>query len=417
MPIDDSLSQSEPGRGHAINDGIKSKLLYSRFTALILPALLLAQPAHKPESRKLLVICIAGLDARFLDESPSRVKIPNLRKLARSSFLAAGVVGVAPSDTVPSELSLLTGVLPSEQAVSLPDAAAKDGLKVAAVYWPNTGRARLAFNFPQSPQQGRDVAFDAVAGKSSPGGVIDTIEKALPGFQKELWDDSSSASAAIWLLQNRKADVVFLHLSDIDSEQRETGALGLYSRQALDNDDELIGRILAVVPPGMIVALVSGHGFENENYLVRPNVLLKGPRVEVEDGLIGTADRGIAGRLREYMKDGHRHGIAREVPMAEVKSKAPALGKWVAAFDTPQNYLAIAEDRGPALGPGTHKGVSGLWPTRPGYRSVFLISGQGISARKTGEIDLLQIAPTLADVIGVKLPEAKAGSLWSSIAR
>ncbi len=396
-------------------DGIKSKLLYRRLVALILPALLLAQPAHKPDARKLLVICIAGLDARFLAEPPSRVKIPNLRKLARGSFVAGGVVGVAPSDTVPSELSLLTGVLPSEQAVSLPEAAAKDGLKVAAVYWPNTGHAQLAFNFPQTPQQARDVAFDAVAQKSSPTGVIDTIEKAIPGFQKELWDDSSSASAAIWLLQNRKADVLFVHLSDIDAEQRETGALGLYSRQALDNDDELIGRILAAVPPGMTVALVSGHGFENENYVVRPNVLLKGPRVDVEDGLIGTTDRAVAERLRQYMKDGHKHGLAREVPMAEVKAKAPVLGSWVAAFDTPQNYVAVAEDRGPALGPGTHKGVSGLWPTRPGYRSVFLISGQGISAGKTGEIDLLQIAPTLADVIGVKLPQAKAGSRWASI--
>ena len=396
-------------------NAINLKLLYPRFAALILPALLLAQPAHKPESRKLLVICIAGLDARFLAETPSRVKIPNLRKLVRSSFVAGGVIGVAPSDTGPSELSLLTGVLPSEQAVSLPDAAAKDGLKVAAVYWPNTGRAQLAFNFPQVPQQARDVAFDAVAGKATPVGVIDTIGKAIPGFQKELWDDSSSASAAIWLLQNRKADVVFVHLSDIDAEQRETGALGLYSRQALDNDDELIGRILAAVPPGMVVALVSGHGFENENYVVRPNVLLKGSRVEVEDGLIGTTNRAAAERLRQYMKDGRKHGIAREVPIAEVKSKAPALGNWVAAFDTPQNYVATAEDHGPALGPGTHKGVSGLWPTRPGYRSVFLISGQGISGGKTGEIDLRQIAPTLADVIGVKLPQAKAGSLWPSI--
>jgi len=361
------------------------------------------------------VICIAGLDARFLAESPSRVKIPNLRKLERNSFVAGGVVGVAPSDTVPSEFSLVTGVLPSEQALSLPDAAVKAGLKVAAVYWPNPGRSALAFNFPQTPQQSRDVAFDTVARKSSPVGVIDAIEKAAPGFQKELWDDASSASAAIWLLQNRKADVIFVHLSDIDSEQRETGALGLYSRQALDNDDEMIGRILAAVPPGMIVALVSGHGFENENYVVRPNVLVKGSHVEVEDGLIGAPDRAIADRLRQYMKDGHKHGIAREVPMAEVKAKAPALGKWVAAFDTPQNYLATAEDQGPALGPGTHKGVAGLWPTRPGYRSVFLISGPSITAGKTGEIDLLQVAPTLADAMGVRLPQAKAGSLWPSI--
>ena len=407
------LSLSHSGCG--LNT-VTSRLSRFILAVLILPALLLAQPARKRESRKLLVICIAGLDERFLAEPPSRVKIPNLRKLVRSSFVTAGVVGVAPSDTVPSELSLVTGVPPSEQALSLPDAAARDGLKVAAVYWPNAGRAQLAFNFPQTPQPAKDVAFDTVAGKSSPAGIVDTIEKASPGFEKELWDDSSSASAAIWLLQNRKADVVFVHLSDIDAEQRETGALGLYSRQALDNDDELIGRILAAVPPGMIVALVSGHGFENENYVVRPNVLLKGSRVDVEDGLIGTSDRAVAERLRGYIKDGHKHGIAHEVAMAEVKSRAPALGNWVAAFDTPQNYVATMEDRGPALGPGTHKGVSGLWPTRPGYRSVFLISGQWITAGKTAEIDLLQIASTLADAIGVKLPQAKAGSLWPSIA-
>ncbi len=89
-------------RGHYLSHSrrtrntIKSKLSRFIFAALIMPALLLAQPAHQPESRKLLVICIAGLDARFLAEPPSRVKIPNLRKLARSGFLTGGVVGVAP---------------------------------------------------------------------------------------------------------------------------------------------------------------------------------------------------------------------------------------------------------------------------------------------------------------------------------
>jgi hypothetical protein len=98
--------------------------------------------------------------------------------------------------------------------------------------------------------------------------------------------------------------------------------------------------------------------------------------------------------------------------MAEVRAKAPSILNWVAAFDTPPNYVASAQDRGPALGPGTHLGVSGFWPTRPGYRSVFMISGEGVPARRIGEIDLLQIAPTLADVIGVALPQAKRKSLW-----
>jgi hypothetical protein len=216
--------------------------------------------------------------------------------------------------------------------------------------------------------------------------------------------------------------LLFVDFSEVDSEQRDTGALSVYAREMLENDDDLIGQIEAAAPPGSVVALISGTGLENQNYIVRPRVLLRvgrqpESRVEVEDGLIGTTDRGVADRIRKLMNDGHRHGIAREVPMPEVRAKAPALGHWVAAFDTPQNYVASVDAAGPALGPGTHMGVNGLWPERPGYRSVFLISGEGIPAQKLGEIDLLQVAPTLADVIGVHLAQAKAKSLFQSIER
>jgi len=387
-----------------------------------IPALLLAQSAHKPGSRKLLVISIAGLDARFLTEPATRVKIPNIRKLMRQGTAASGVIGVAPSDTWASGIALVTGVSPAEEGAPLWQAASKIGLRTAAVYWPATTGAEIGFDFPpplpaarESPRD-HNIQFDDVAQKASPPGIVDRVENASPGFRKELWDDTSAARAAAYLLRAEKPDLLLVQLTDVDSEQRETGALSVYAREALENDDDLIGQILAALPPGAVVALVSGHGFENENYIVRPRVLLKAP-VEVEDGLIGTADGAVAERLRKLMNDGRRHGLAREVPMAEVKAKAPDLTHWAAAFDTPPNYVASASDRGPALGPGTHLGVSGLWPTRPGYRSVFVISGEGVAVSKLGEIDLLQIAPTLADVIGIELPQARKKSLWPSVSR
>jgi hypothetical protein len=61
--------------------------------------------------------------------------------------------------------------------------------------------------------------------------------------------------------------------------------------------------------------------------------------------------------------------------------------------------------------------VHGFWPARPGYRSIFILSGDGVRPVKLGEIDMLQIAPTLAEAIGVKLPAAKSQSLWKSISR
>jgi predicted AlkP superfamily pyrophosphatase or phosphodiesterase len=398
--------------------------LYLKFFGLFLIAALLAgQTARKPAPRKLLVISIAGLDERFLTEPPSRVKIPNIRRLIRQGLSSSGVIGVVPSNTWPSEISLVTGQPPSDENTArtgLWQAAAKSGLKTAAVYWPGTTGADIPFDFPafREPAKGQNIPFDEVAKKSSPANLADRIEKTSAGFEKELWDDTSATRAAIYLLRNEKPDLLMVALTEVDSEQRDTGALSVYSRDMLENDDELIGQILTAAPPDTIVALVSGHGFENENYIVRPRVLLKQGKkperaVEMQDGLIGTSDRGVADRLRKLMTDGHRHGLAREVPMSVVKEKAPALARWVAAFDTPQNYVASAEETGPALGPGTHMGVSGLWPTRPGYRSVFVIAGEGIRAGKLGEIDLLQIAPTLADELGVTLPQAKQKGLRS----
>jgi predicted AlkP superfamily pyrophosphatase or phosphodiesterase len=393
--------------------------------AALLSCLLLAgQLGPRIATRKLIVISISGLDERFLTEPPSRVKIPNIRKMMRQGAVSSGVVGVVPSETWPSQIALLTGVRPPAADTGIGNKAAlwttasKDGLKVASVYWPGTAGADIAFDFPavREPRKGQNVPFEEVSQKASPPGLADRIDKVSPGFEKQLWDDESAARAAIYLLKNEKPDLLLVNFFEVDSEQRETGALSVYARDMLENDDDLIGQIMAAMPPETTVALVSGNGFENENYIVRPRVLLKQDKVDVEDGLIGTADTGVAERLRKLLSDGHRHGLAREVPMSDVKAEAPVLSRWVAAFDTPPNYVASPEDKGPALGPGNHLGLNGLWPRRPGYRSVFIISGEGIRPKKLGEIDLLQIAPTLADAIDVHLPDAKAKSLWTAIA-
>ena len=373
-----------------------------------------AQPARKTGSHKLIVISVAGLDARFLAEPVSRLKIPNIRKLMRSGTVAAGVIGVAPSDTLTSAISMMTGLPPGDDVSvsTLWQAAAGKSVKTAAIYWPGAAGGQIDFNFPATHNHvDGSIPFAEVARQSAPAGIVDRIEKSSPGFQKELWDDSSATTAAIYCLRVEKPELLLVELTDLDFEQRETRALTVYARQTLEDDDEHVGQILAATGPDTVVALVSGHGFENQDYVVRPRVLVKGS-VDVADGLIGTTDRSVAERLRQLLRDGRRHGLAREVPIAEVKSKAPAISGWVAAFDTSPGCVASAQNHGPALGPGTHLAVSGLWPTRPGYRSVFVIAGPGIPARRVGEIDLLQIAPTLADAIGVDLPQAKGKSLW-----
>jgi predicted AlkP superfamily pyrophosphatase or phosphodiesterase len=404
-------------------------LLRPLLAALALPLILAAQAHHK-----LLVISIDGLDARFLSDPALKVKVPNIRRLMREGA-SATVIGVAPSETWPSDISLVTGVSPWQHGIiandqtgkpktpALWDVAMKSGLTVATIYWPVTVDAGVTFDFPEIRETRRAdaIPFDAVAQKSTPAGIVDRIEKVFPSFEKQIWDDSDSANAATWLETADKPDLILVHLTEVDAEQHETTARSIYARDILETDDELIGQMLAKIAPGTIVAVVSDHGFENNNHVVRPRVMLKQAgikgRVEVADGLIGTPDPDVAAQLKKLVGQGRKSGIAREVPMAEVRARAPALGRWVAAFDTLPDYVASDEDHGPAVGPGTHLGTHLFWPTRPGYRAVFVLAGAGVHPVKLGEIDMLQIAPTLADVLGVKLPAAKSTSLWHAVSR
>ncbi len=397
--------------------------------AFALPLVLAAQEHHK-----LLVISIDGLDARFLSDPAIRAKAPNIRKLMREGA-SATVIGVAPSETWPADTSLVTGVSPWQHGIvandqsdklrtpALWDAAANSGLKVAAIYWPVTAEANVAFNFPEfrETRRGSTVELADVAQKSTPAGIVERIAKMFPSFDKPLWDDSSSADAATYLLTTEKPDLILVHMTEVDAEQHETTARSIYARDILATDDELIGQMLAKITPGTIVAVVSDHGFENNNHVVRPRVMLRqagiSGRVEVADGIIGTADPDVAAQLRKMVGLGRKTGIAREVPMAEVRARAPSLSRWVAAFDTMPDYVASDEDHGQAVGPGTHLGVHLFWPTRPGYRAIFVMAGAGIHPVKLGEIDMLQIAPTLADVLDVKLPAAKSASLWHAVTR
>lgn len=184
--------------------------------------MLAAQPAHK-----LVVISIDGMDARFLNDPALHVKAANIRTLMRNGAYASGVVGVAPSDSWPAHAALATGTTPYQNGVTanykpfgpeaafaaassiktetLWQAAANAGLKTATVYWPSTVGARTDFGFPEywDSKQGNAVDFGPIIARAHPPAMASLVEQMFPSFEKQLWDDASSAAAAQWLLWPR----------------------------------------------------------------------------------------------------------------------------------------------------------------------------------------------------------------------
>jgi hypothetical protein len=272
------------------------------------------------------------------------------------------------------------------------------------------------FNFPEfwEKRDGHSIPFSPIAAKATPG-LEERVTAAYPSFPRSQWTDAGAMQAVRFLLETEKPGLILVHIADLDSEAHEFGAFGKHAKAVLEHADYLIGWALEKRPPGMVVAIVSDHGFENAVKLLRPASMLKeagvAGSVSVSQGLIGTSDAAAAAFFRQRAGKPDS-GIAREVSMDEVRKLAPSLANWTAAFETSTGYRATGATGTEAISAGDGRGDHGLWPTRGSYRATFLLWGEPVRGTRLGEIDMLEIGPTLAQILGVDLPAAKKPSLW-----
>ena len=404
---------------------------------------LCALPAQSADQNNLLVISIDGLDHRWLrDADALGVKIPTLRRLMREGARADGVVGIVPTVTWPSHTTMITGVRASRHGVPTNDQPGKPderwwyaaylkaptlwhrlhgtSRRTAAVWWPVTVGADIDFNLPEywavPGLYPRRLA--PVAEHSTPG-LIEKIRQAYPSFGRADFDDRQRVLAARYILDAEKPALFLLHLGDLDSEQHRTGAFSQEARATLELQDELLAYLLEVPPPRTYVAVVSDHGFETQEFVLRPNVLLADAGIESEayvaEGLIGVRDTVAANHFRSLLADA-KYPIAREVSIEEVRRLAdPTPQGWLAAFETATGVSPEAARDGPPIGLGDRRGHHGLWPTRADYRASFLLWGPGVKPQVLPEISMLDIAPTFADLLGLDLGPVEGKSLWKRL--
>lgn len=365
----------------------------------------------------LLVISVDGLDWRYLrDADKLGLKIPHIRQLMRQGEVTQGIVGVAPTVTWPSHTSLITGARPAGHGIlgnrrpnggdyywttdflqrkTLWHATRAAGLKSASITWPVTVNADIDFNLPEafSGRNGGAMDYATIAAKASPADLAEQIRLKYPSFGAEWVDDRARALATMFLLSQKKPDLLLLHFVDLDSEAHSQQPYSRGSNAILEYTDELIGRILSVTPKDYVVCLTSDHGFEPVHRLVHPKVVAAD--VWVVPGLAIAQSAGAVAKLRG------REGVGREVPMEEVRRYAPHYPAGVAAFEPAPETM---------FGSGTkewqtafHHGEHGFWPTRADYRSVLVLTGPGIRPGLVPELSMTDIAKRWASILGVRM--------------
>jgi predicted AlkP superfamily pyrophosphatase or phosphodiesterase len=333
-------------------------------------------------------------------------------------------------------------------------AAAARGLTTASVNWSVTVANRdIDYLIPEFWRAVNDEDVKLLRALSRPEGLLEGLESELGpfvnGYEDTVAADVVRTKFAVALLRERRPDLMAVHLIALDGTEHRDGPWVPAAHRTLEAIDAMVGELAAAAwanDPDGAVAVVSDHGFIATHTAVNLRVAL------VAAGLItlssppsvgaapaigdwraqlwpagGTAavvlrDRGDAelraqvATLLDALRADPANGIARVLRGTDLESRGGFVGADPVAADFviadfviefAPGYYAGTALHGDLRTPATSKGTHGYLPERPEMHASFFMKGKGIAARNVGVIDMRQIAPTFAAVLGLELPHAR----------
>jgi predicted AlkP superfamily pyrophosphatase or phosphodiesterase len=240
------------------------------------------------------------------------------------------------------------------------------------------------------------------------------------------------ACFAVHLLKTRQPDFATLYLGSLDSHQH---AFGPSHPSVLEKIDRLIADIWTAARTGvgdrLYFVLVSDHGSSAVSKEIRLNVALRQAGLLTVDEAKGrlTAWQAWAakghGMAAVYLKEPKDDQLRRKVAdLLEELAKDPKNGiAWIhpggappvatgfpkAAFvlsARPGFAFSSASHSGEVVGPSKLKGTHGYPPSQVEMDTSFMAVGPGIApGRDLKRISLVDVAPTVAHLLGVRLPQ------------
>jgi predicted AlkP superfamily pyrophosphatase or phosphodiesterase len=413
--------------------------------------------APKPH---VLVISIDAMKPEYITRTDEHgLKVPNLRKFLTDGSYAEGVVGVVPTVTFPSHITLITGVWPAEHGIvanalfdplggqagsywyfrqihaeTLYQAADAAGLTTASVGWPVTLGA---------PEDYLIAGYGEPAKSASPEDQplhpADIKQQLGVQFATGSDDDDHRAGWAKGIIRKWNPNLLLLHFNDLDKSEHAHGPFSVEADAAMEHMDRLAGEAIAAelaMSPDAVVIVLSDHGFARVEHEVNLNaffvqaglITLKPARTDgghasiaawdaecrLEDGsaavvLRDPEDKALLAKVRgvlQAMKSDPANGIDRVLDADELHRRG---GFPDASFliDLKPGWATRGGLRPPFVVETPGIGTHGYLPDHPEMRSSFFVAGRGVAKGKDfGVIDMRQIAPTIAEMLHVRLPAA-----------
>ncbi len=404
-----------------------------------------------------VLLSIDGLKPDYVLEADAHgLKVPNLRRLVEEGAHATAVTGVVPTVTYPSHATMLTGVAPARHGIfsnhpfdpfgrnqdgwywyasdlkkkTLWDAVESAGLKTASVDWPVSVAAGVSYNIVQYWRAGNAEDLKLIRSLSTKG-LLEEAEAALGSYPEgndySIAADGRRTEFIEYVLEKKEPAFLTAYFSGLDTVQHLTGPGSRETFESLEILDQLVGRLRA---RARVLCVVSDHGFLPAERELHLNAALR------EAGLIDIDVSGAVTAWKAFAWDqgGSAMVILASPDDAKVRERvgellkslpgidrihdqeeAQALGGYPGAaflIGLKKGFRGGGALDGPVARVGKAGGTHGYLPGVLEMDSTFLLAGEGVPrGLDLGRIDMRDIAPTLASLLGVTLEGAEGRDL------
>ena len=417
-----------------------------------------------------VMISVDGLKPDYVLEADRHgLELPHLRRMVAEGTYATGVTGVLPTLTYPSHVTLVTGVSPRVHGIvnnepldvfqrndhgwywyasdirvpTLWDVAEAAGLRTATVDWPVSIGAPTDTTIPQFWRAGTPDDLKLLAALSTPGLMAEMGQAVGPyhaGYDYTLASDRRRAAYNVWVLEHKRPHLLTGYLGSLDFEQHNHGPYAPEVFSTLETIDALLGDIMAAAQRAgggkATFCVVSDHGFfpvEKEIHLnaaFRAAGLLQldesgglrswqayawyahGSAAILVENPEDLATVQTVGKLLARLAADPSNGIEEVIDRAEARRRGGFPDAAFVVYAREGFWMHASWDGAVVQPSRTWRGNHGFRATHEAMSASFFLVGPSIPAgRNLGRIDMRDVAPTLAQLLGADLPMAEGRDL------
>lgn len=384
-------------------------------------------------------VVLVSLDAMF-DQDWAYYEGRWLGDWFRQAAVCTQVKTVFPALTYPAHTTMMTGCDPVDHGIgqnqpfqpetapemrawywkegqvqreTLFQAVKRQGGRCASILWPVTGKSKvIRWNFPEVlALPGENQTIKMLEYGTAPWILHMELKhgkKRISTHEPHLSD--YAVTLACDVIRAHQPELTAVHLVDVDEMRHH---YGVNSREAMAGMDRMEARVKTIWETmqhttGMenaLLVLVSDHGQADVNRTVELEPALQGAGIPVQvqsNGMSAYLFTEKPQQAQAWLKE---HG--KEMGVARVYDR-----QTLAAFGCiSQVTLAVEAAPGVVFADGLpqakrEKATHGFGPDHPAENCLLAVRGAGIKPCQIPSMPMRNVAPTLAGLMGIQLPEA-----------